>query len=82
MEKTYYCIQLGKFKHEESAKACEKVFNGRGYDTRIVQTGDLFKVQTGEFREVKNACNMLKRLREKGYNDIFISLYRKVEGEE
>lgn len=77
MGKTYYCIQLGKFKHEENARVCEKVFKARGYDTRIVQQGDLFKVQTGEFREKKNAFDMLKRLKEKGYKDIYINIYRK-----
>lgn len=67
-----YRVQTGAFSNKDNAVALESKLKAQGFDTYIVQVGNLYKVQVGAFGVKANADAMLAKLKRAGY-DAFIT---------
>lgn len=71
---TIYRVQLGAFEHMRNAVAfASQVEQQAKVDTYIVETDKLVRIQVGAFTEKANADRQLKRLKDAGYSDAFIT---------
>ena len=67
-----YRVQTGAFSNKANAVALESKLKAQGFDTYIVQVGNLYKVQVGAFGVKANADAMLAKLKGAGY-DAFVT---------
>lgn len=67
IDKTLWRVQVGAFKNPQGALDLEKRLKTKGYNTYVVQYGDLIKVQTGAFSVKTNALALEKRLKADGF---------------
>ena len=70
--KTLYRVQTGAFSKRSNADAWAAKLKAAGFDTYIVQMGNLYKVQVGAYSQKSNAENMMAKLKAAGY-DAFIT---------
>lgn len=70
--KTLYRVQTGAFSKRSNADAWAAKLKAVGFDTYIVQMGNLYKVQVGAYSQKSNAENMMAKLKAAGY-DAFIT---------
>lgn len=70
--KTLYRVQTGVFSKGSNADAWAAKLKAAGFDTYIVQMGNLYKVQVGAYSQKSNAENMMAKLKAAGY-DAFIT---------
>ncbi len=70
--KTLYRVQTGAFSKRSNADAWAAKLKAAGFDTYIVQMGNLYKVQVGAYSQKSNAENMMVKLKAAGY-DAFIT---------
>ena len=70
--KTLYRVQTGAFSKRSNADAWAAKLKAAGFDTYIVQMGNLYKVQVGAYSQKSNAENMVAKLKAAGY-DAFIT---------
>lgn len=70
--KTLYRVQTGAFSKRPNADAWAAKLKAAGFDTYIVQMGNLYKVQVGAYSQKSNAENMMAKLKAAGY-DAFIT---------
>ena len=70
--KTLYRVQVGAFSKRSNADAWAAKLKAAGFDTYIVQMGNLYKVQVGAYSQKSNAENMMAKLKAAGY-DAFIT---------
>ena len=70
--KTLYRVQTGAFSKRSNADAWAAKLKTAGFDTYIVQMGNLYKVQVGAYSQKSNAENMMVKLKAAGY-DAFIT---------
>lgn len=70
--KTLYRVQTGAFSKRSNADAWAAKLKAAGFDTYIVQMGNLYKVQVGAYSQKSNAENMMAKLKTAGY-DAFIT---------
>lgn len=70
--KVLYRVQTGAFSNKDNAVALEGKLKAQGFDTYIVQVGNLYKVQVGAFGVKANADAMLVKLKGAGY-DAFVT---------
>ncbi len=70
--KVLYRVQTGAFSNKANAVALENKLKAQGFDTCIVQVGNLYKVQVGAFGVKANADAMLAKLKGAGY-DAFVT---------
>lgn len=70
--KTLYRVQTGAFSKRSNADAWAAKLKAAGFDTYIVQMGNLYKVQVGAYSQKSNAENMMAKLKATGY-DAFIT---------
>lgn len=75
--KVLYRVQTGAFSNKANAVALENKLKTQGFDTYIVQVGNLYKVQVGAFGVKANADAMLAKLKGAGY-DAFITTNSKM----
>ena len=65
-------MQTGAFSKRSNADAWAAKLKAAGFDTYIVQMGNLYKVQVGAYSQKSNAENMMVKLKAAGY-DAFIT---------
>lgn len=70
--KTLYRVQTGAFSKRSNADAWAAKLKAAGFDTYLVQMGNLYKVQVGAYSQKSNAENMMAKLKAAGY-DAFIT---------
>lgn len=70
--KTLYRVQTGAFSKRSNADAWAAKLKAAGFNTYIVQMGNLYKVQVGAYSQKSNAENMMVKLKAVGY-DAFIT---------
>lgn len=70
--KALYRVQTGAFSKKSNADAWAAKLKAAGFDTYIVQMGNLYKVQVGAYSQKSNAENMMAKLKAAGY-DAFIT---------
>ncbi len=58
-----YRVQVGAFTLKENAGIMEKKLKAAGFDTCIVQIGNLYKVQVGAYSKKENAMAMAEKLK-------------------
>lgn len=67
-EKTLYRVQTGAFSKKGNATALASKLKAAGFDTYIVQSGELYKVQVGAYSVKANADAMAAKLKAAGYD--------------
>ena len=70
--KTLFRVQVGAFSVLANAKEQEKKVKAKGFDTYIVQVGNLYKIQVGAFSVKANADVMMSKIKSAGF-DCFIT---------
>lgn len=70
--KTLYRVQTGAFSKRSNADAWAANLKAAGFDTYIIQIGNLYKVQVGAYSQKSNAENIMAKLKAAGY-DAFIT---------
>lgn len=71
--KVLYRVQIGAFKVKAYADNLAAKLKGKGFDTYIVQAGDLYRVQVGAYSQKANAEAMLAKVKAAGFTDAFIT---------
>lgn len=66
--KVLYRVQVGAYKYKSNADAQLKKVKAAGFDTYMVQVGDLYKIQVGAYEVQSNAQAMLKKITAAGFS--------------
>lgn len=67
-----YRVQVGAYGVKANAEKTLEALKSKGYDTMLVQVGNLYKVQVGAYSKKENADNMAAKLKADGF-DTFIT---------
>lgn len=66
--KVLYRVQVGAYRVKSNADAQLKKVKAAGFDTYMVQVGNLYKIQVGAYAVKANAEAMLKKIKAKGFS--------------
>lgn len=66
--KVLYRVQVGAYRVKSNADAQLKKVKAAGFDTYVVQVGNLYKIQVGAYAVKANAEAMLKKIKAKGFS--------------
>lgn len=66
--KVLYRVQVGAYRVKSNADAQLKKVKAAGFDTYMVQVGNLYKIQVGAYAVKSNAEAMLKKIKAKGFS--------------
>lgn len=68
-----YKVQIGVFKNRDNANSLAAQAKSKGFDTTIVQSGNLYRVQIGAFSQRSNADDLASKATSSGFDTLIIS---------
>lgn len=71
-EPGFYTVQTGVFRRREYAEELLQELKEAGFPAFLVAKNGLFYVRAGAFRELNNAINQERRLRQQGFNTLIV----------
>lgn len=68
-----YALQFGAFSTKDAAETLAEALRLKGIETKIVETGDVFKVISPLLEDKESALKALKESKDKEIEDVFIT---------